>query len=156
MLCQHCKKKPASVNYYEVVDGNKFECHLCSFCYAGLYGELNDKLNHGKWANLFGVDSCPVCGATYADYERTGLLGCAGCYDVFHEKLIPVIRGIQGKTEHVGKVGKNADNFGLRIQLKNLQEKLEDALREKNFREADRLNRQINAIKKSLHGGGNG
>ena len=136
MLCQHCKKKPASVNYYEVVDGNKFECHLCSFCYAGLYGELNDKLNHGKWANLFGVDGCPVCGATYADYERTGLLGCAGCYD--------------------GKVGKNADNFGLRIQLKNLQEKLEDALREKNFREADRLNRQINAIKKSLHGGGNG
>lgn len=48
------------------------------------------------------------------------------------------------------------DEHGLHRRLKSLQEQLENALRVKDFKEADRLNRQINAIKKTLHGGGNG
>ena len=58
--------------------------------------------------------------------------------------------------EHICKAGNNLVYLGLHRRLKSLQEQLENALREKNFRAADRLNRQINAIKKSLHGGGNG
>ena len=159
MLCQHCKKYPATVNYVEKVNGNKFEFHLCNFCYADLYGELNDEINNNLWAGLFGSaapreKACPVCNTTYADYERTGLLGCAGCYDVFKEELLPSILRIQGKVEHVGKVGENTDALGLHRRLTDLQEKLEDALREKRFGEADRLNRQIDAIKKKMHGGG--
>ena len=162
MLCQHCKKNPATVNYVEKVNGNTFECHLCGYCYADLYGELNDKINNDIWAGLFGSStprkkSCPVCRTTYEDYERTGLLGCAGCYDVFKEELIPSILRLQGKVEHVGKVGKNSDALGLHRRLTNLQEQLEDALREKRFGEADRLNRQIDSIKKKMQGGsGNG
>jgi len=57
-------------------------------------------------------------------------------------------------TEHVGKVGKNNDELGLHRRLKTLQEQLEEALREKKYGEADRLNKQINSIKKTLHGGG--
>ena len=159
MLCQHCKKYPATVNYVEKVNGKTFEFHLCNFCYADLYGELNDKINTDIWAGLFGSPSprkksCPVCGTTYADYERTGLLGCASCYDVFKEELLPSILRIQGKVEHVGKVGQNSDEFGLLRRLTELQEKLEEALREKRYGEADKLNRQIDSIKKRMHGGG--
>ncbi len=159
MLCQRCKKNPAVVNYVEKVNGNKFEYHLCAFCYADLYGELNQKTNTGVWAGLFSVAMprkkvCPVCRTTLADFERTGLLGCASCYDVFKEELIPSILRMQGKVEHIGKVGKNMDELGLHRQLKSLKEQLENALRVKNFKEADRINRQINAIKKTLHGGG--
>ena len=161
MLCQHCKKNPAVVNYFEIVNGNKFEYHLCAFCYADLYGELNNKVNNSVWAGLFANPMprkkvCPVCHTTFADFERTGLLGCTSCYDVFKEELIPSILRIHGKVEHIGKVGKNMDELGLHRRLKSLQEQLETALRAKNFQEADRLNRQINAIKKTLHGGGNG
>ncbi len=161
MLCQHCKKNPAVVNYVEKINGNKFEYHLCAFCYADLYGELNNKANNSVWTGFFSTPVprkkvCPVCGTSLTDFERTGLLGCASCYDVFKEELIPSILRIHGKTEHIGKVGKNMDELGLHRQLKNLQEQLENALRVKNFKEADRLNRQINAIKKTLHGGGNG
>ena len=162
MLCQHCKKNPATVHYSETVNGNAFECHLCASCYADLYGDLNNKFNNDIFAGLFGKASlfekgCPVCGTTYGDYERSGLLGCASCYDVFKEELIPSIKQIQGKVMHVGKAGQNSDKLGLHRQLKDLQEKLEEALREKNFREAGSLNRQINSIKKAmLGGGGNG
>ena len=157
MLCQHCKKNTANINYVEKVNGNKFECHLCSACYAELYGELNDKVNNDIWAGLFGssvaeTKICPVCGTTYDDYERTGLLGCTSCYDVFKEELIPSIMRIQGKIEHVGKVGNNLDALGLHRRLNSLQEQLEKALREKRFSVADALNRQINSIKKILKG----
>ena len=143
MLCQHCKKNAATVNYVEMVNGKKFEAHLCPSCYAYLYGELNNKINNDIWAGLFGTHTarkkaCPVCRTTYEDFERTGLFGCTSCYDVF------------------GKKGNNNDEFGLHRQLNSLQEQLENALREKKFTEADRLNKKINSIKKTMHGGGNG
>lgn len=160
MLCQHCKKNPATVNYVEIINGEKFESHLCAACYADMYGELNSKSNGDIWAGLFGSSApqekiCPVCGTSYSDYERTGLLGCASCYDVFKEELIPSIRRIQGKEVHVGKVGKNNDEHGLHRRLKTLQEQLETALRERRFDDAGKLNRQINEITKTLYGGGN-
>lgn len=158
MLCQRCNKRHATVNYVQVTNGKRFECNLCAACYADLYDGLTAKANSNLLAGLLGPNkvrakSCPVCGTTYADYERTGLLGCTSCYDVFKEELIPSIRQLQGKTTHVGKVGKNNDELGLYRQLKALQEQLEIALREKKFLEAGRLNKRIDAIKKILNGG---
>lgn len=75
---------------------------------------------------------------------------------MFKDELIPTLLRIQGKAEHVGKKGNNNDEFGLHRQLNSLQEQLENALREKKFTEADRLNKKINSIKKTMHGGGNG
>ena len=160
MLCQHCKKNIATVNYVEIINGDRSESHLCEPCYAYLSGELNSKANNDAWADLFGTANvtaqkvCPVCGTKYSDYERTGLLGCASCYDMFKEELMPSIQRIQGKTNHVGKAAKNHDDFGLHRRLKNLQEQLEIALKERRYSEANRLNRQINEITKTLYGGG--
>lgn len=161
MLCQRCKHNEATVNYVEIVNGNKFESHLCPYCYAELYGELNSKSAGDIWAGLFGDSApakkvCPVCGLSYADYERTGLLGCASCYDVFKDELIPSIRRIQGKVKHVGKAADNRDEFGLHRKLKSLQEKLETALREKRYYDAGKLNAEIKEISKLIYGGGNG
>ncbi len=158
MICQHCKKNTATLNYVEIINGKKFESHLCEYCYAELYGDLASKANNDLWAGLFGdgperVKKCPVCGTTYSDYERTGLLGCASCYDVFKEDLLPSIRRIQGKVTHVGKTGENNDEFGLHRKLKILQEELEKALREKRYLDADRLNKQIKEINVKLYGG---
>lgn len=161
MLCQHCKKNPAAVNYFEMVNGKKFEYHLCAFCYADLYGELNSAANNNAWANLFSAPSprkkcCPVCHTSFSDFERTGLLGCTSCYDYFKDELMPTILRIHGKVEHIGKAGNNMDEHGEYRRLTGLKEELENALRAKDFRAADRINRQINEIKKSMHGGGNG
>lgn len=160
MLCQRCNKNKATVNYVQVTNGKRFECNLCAECYANLYDGLTAKADAGLLAGFFGphkvrAKSCPVCGTTYADYERSGLLGCTSCYDVFKEELIPSIRQIHGKVQHVGKVGQNNDELGLYRQLKALQEQLETALSEKKFIEAGKLNARIDAIKKILKGGEN-
>lgn len=159
MLCQQCKKYPATVSYVEISNGKKFEIHLCGDCYAELYGEVNSKTGSGVWAGLFEtrsrrVKTCPVCGMTYAEYEKTGLLGCTSCYDVFKEELLPYIRRIQGRVTHVGKGGGNNDEHGLHRILNGLQEKLETALREKRFKDADVLNKRIDEVKKQINGGG--
>ena len=162
MLCQHCKKNIATYNRVDEINGERFETHLCQNCYTELFGSLHS-LNNGGDICAWLFDSppknrkaCPVCGTTYGDYERTGLLGCASCYDVFKEELLPVIDRIQGKIQHVGKVGSNNDDLGLYRKLKALQGQLETALREKKFAEAGRLNKRINEITKKLYGeGGN-
>lgn len=157
MLCQQCKKNPATEEYVEIINGEKYESHLCAQCAKELYAGLKFKVGGEVCAWLFGSAQpkkvCPVCGTTYADYERSGLLGCASCYDVFKEELLPAIRAIHGKTEHVGKVGNNNDELGLHRSLKTLQEQLEVALREKRYMEAGRLNKRINEINKVLFGG---
>lgn len=159
VLCQHCKKNVANMNYVEIINGERFESHLCKSCYASLYGELNSKSNGDIWAELFGVTEapqkvCPVCGTTFDDYERTGLVGCASCYDVFKTELLEPIRRIQGKVRHVGKVGTNKDELGLHRRLKTLQEELEVALREKRYSDAGKLNKRIKEISKTLFGAG--
>ncbi len=158
MLCQHCKKNPATITYTEVINGKKFESRLCAQCYADLSISLNSQIHGDIWAGLFGegttaAKTCPVCGLTYDEYERTGLLGCTSCYDVFKEELIPSIRRIQGKVTHVGKKTDNNDEFGLHRQLKVLQEELEEALRQRRYSDANVLNRRIQEIYKRLYGG---
>lgn len=161
VLCQHCKKNVATLNYVEIINGEKFECHLCKSCHASLYGELHSKANRDILEELLGnphVEKkvCSVCGTTYDDYERTGLVGCACCYDVFNEELLADIKRIQGKVRHVGKVGTNKDEFGLHRRLKILQEELEIALREKRYSDAGRLNKRIKEISKTLFGSNGG
>ncbi len=157
MLCQRCKKNPATFRFVADIGGERIESALCAACRAELSGGLSSEYENAVWAELFGSDlkpekSCPICGTTFADYERTGLLGCPSCYDVFKEELTPVIRRIQGKDVHVGKVGKNNDELGLHRRLQALQERLEAAMREKRFDDAGKLNKRIDDIRKSLYG----
>lgn len=158
MLCQHCKKNLATVNLVDIINGDKFESHLCDMCYAMLGAGLNLKAGNDLWADLFGTVQpakvCPVCGTKYSDYEHTGLLGCASCYDVFKEELLPSIQRIHGKTNHVGKATNNNDELGLHRKLKDLQEQLEKALKERRYNEASSLNRKIYEINKTLYSGG--
>ena len=162
MVCQHCKKNTATINYFEEIGGDRFEINLCASCYADLYGALSSKVNGDFWAGLFSdgvrqVKTCPVCGLSYDEYERTGLLGCTSCYDVFKEQLIPSIARIHGKVAHVGKATSNRDEFGLYRELDGLKKQLEIALRERRYSDASKLNQKINAINKQLFGSdGNG
>jgi protein arginine kinase activator len=159
MLCQNCKKNKATHETVSVINGNKYESYLCDSCYAERFGSLGIQLD--LFSDLFEepnktskkVKVCPMCGASFADYERTGLLGCAGCYDVFRSELLPAISRIQlGNTKHVGKVGVNTDEHDLTRQLQSLQAQFEVAMREHRLADANRINRKIYEINKQLYG----
>jgi protein arginine kinase activator len=163
MICQHCKKNPATINFIETINGQSFELHLCKACYTYKYGEFEEQATNAVLNGLFGVPeveakTCKVCGMRFADYEKTGLVGCASCYDVFKDELLPAIARIQGKVVHVGKEGGDySSEHDLRIKLKAMQEKLENALRSGNNMEASKLNAQMDVIRKKLSGrNGNG
>jgi protein arginine kinase activator len=40
--------------------------------------------------------ACPRCGTTYAEFERVGLAGCAGCYVAFEPAILPALRRLHG------------------------------------------------------------
>ncbi len=163
VICQQCKKRPATVNFIETVGGETVALHLCDQCYKEKYGEFENAAANAIINGLFDVSSpsrqkvCKVCGMRFEDYEKTGLLGCPSCYDVFKKELMPYIESIHGKTYHIGKGGgTHSSEHDLRLRLKSLQEQLEGALTRGDYIAASRLNRQMTAIKNAIKGGVNG
>lgn len=160
MLCSNCKKKQAA----HAIDRDGGEkIYLCSECYE----KLGDAVGYFSDEPDFFVSflqpqqsverSCSVCGTTLAEYSRTGLVGCAHCYTVFRADLMPAIARIHGKTEHTGKhpLG-DGRLFELLAEQKKLRVKLEQALKDKKMKEAERLNRDIREIGEIISRGGFG
>jgi len=55
--------------------------------------------------------SCVGCGLSYAQFKKSGLLGCPACYQTFEDRIGPMIeRAHEGGCNHVGKVPKRALN----------------------------------------------
>lgn len=163
IICQHCKKRPATVNFVETAGGETVALHLCDECYKYKYGEFENAAANAFLNGLFDCPApsrnkvCEVCGMTFEEYRRTGLLGCPSCYDVFKQELLPYIQEIHGKTYHVGKGdGGHFSEHDLRLRLKTLQEQLESALTRGDYISASRLNKQMTAIKNAIKGGANG
>lgn len=154
MLCQNCKKREATVNHVEKINGRVCAMHLCAMCADEMFGYFESEVENAVLSGLFGEDVrgesvCPACGLSFSEYERTGLLGCPSCYDVFNEQLIPYITRLQGKTKHTGKGGGvNTSEHDLRLKLSSLQRDMENALSRGDYKEAGRINEQMNALKK--------
>lgn len=159
MLCQNCKKREATVNHVEIINGKACAMHLCDMCANEMFASFESEVENAVFAGLFGDETCgesvcPACGLAFSEYERTGLLGCPSCYDVFNERLLPYITRIQGKTVHVGKGGvAYSSEHDLRLKLTSLQQEMERALSRGNYAEAGRINEQMNALKKRNAGG---
>lgn len=159
MLCQNCKKRTATVHHAEIINGKSCEMHLCALCANEMFASFESEVENAVFSGLFddGVrteTACPACGMAFSEYERTGLLGCPSCYDVFKERLLPYIARIQGKTVHVGKGGGvNTSEHDLRLKLSSLQQEMEKALSQGRYLDAGRINEQMNALKKRNSGG---
>lgn len=157
MLCQRCKKNEATKFSDGTLSGKNVGYALCESCYAEMFGSVNSA-SADIMAGLLSQPqrkrprTCPVCGMSYSEFERTGLLGCAACYDVFKEELMPCISRIQGKTQHVGKVGQNVGAQELTRTLSRLQEELERAVREGKYAAAARINDKISQVRKQMAG----
>ena len=53
--------------------------------------------------------SCFGCGQTFANFKESGLLGCPACYQIFEDRIGPMIeRAHEGGCSHVGKVPRRA------------------------------------------------
>lgn len=176
MNCERCHERPARYHVTRVVNGETVEeLHLCERCAAErgevppvplAAGGLPDPhaamqqllagllAGLGPQAALQGgapgatvARSCPRCGQTYAEFARTGLVGCPECYDAFSAELEPVIRRIHGKSRHEGKVPRRSGASARRRRaLEELRRELERAVSREEFERAAELRDRIHAL----------
>lgn len=169
MLCQHCKAKTATTHVRRTINGKTAEYHLCAECAEkqGLGGVLGGVgLDIGNfWSSLFAEPAartradalrCERCGCTFADIARTGKVGCADCYDVFYDRLLPSIQRIHGKAQHGGKLGVTAGEEPRRDQeLEKLKEELERCVEAQQYERCAELRDRIRELEKETGKGGN-
>ena len=149
MLCDNCGKREANIRYTENINGKIKEMHLCEECSKKL--GIMDKMNFniptsfpsffGSFLEDFGEleampifnelkeEVCNSCNTSFEDIINTGSLGCPNCYDVFSDRLDPILKRLQGANRHVGrkaeqlnndnKTLKNIDNEENKSEVKN-------------------------------------
>ena len=177
MLCDNCGKRNANVRYSENINGRRKELNLCEICSEKLgitQMDFNMPIDFSSFLGGFLEDwqtpefmpmfkeikniKCNNCGNTFEDITKSGRLGCQNCYEVFEEKLDPMIKRIQGSNKHIGRIGKKLDNIKTEekeeikkestsnITIDNLKEKLKKAIKEERYEDAAKLRDEIKKL----------
>ncbi len=167
MLCERCGKRPATVHVTRIVNEEKSELHVCAECAAQEQQELGfpaepihhllgELLNYEDWFAGRGrpVEAgarCRGCGLTFKQFTRSGLLGCARCYEEFASRLDPLLQRMHGATSHRGKVPRRQGGaLSLRRQAESLRQQLEEAVAAEEYERAARLRDQIRELERQL------
>ncbi len=150
MLCQRCKKQPATIHLTEILQNEKRERHLCEDCakeegvaikaQINLQDVLSGMVEAHQSASSEANLTCPDCGITYAEFRNGGRLGCPHDYDVFAEPLREVLEKVHGATEHLGKLPHRAgSDMTSQRELMQLRRQLQEAVETEQYEEAARL-----------------
>ena len=167
MLCQNCSKAQATTHIKRIINGEATEQHLCAACakklgfdsffddfslsipnfFSGFFSDAVPALAGRK------TERCETCGSSFDEIVRTGMVGCADCYDTFFSELMPTIRNIHGNTEHKGKrpgaieytvnEEKTDDSAD---KLTSLKAELKKAIEDENFERAAQLRDEIKGL----------
>lgn len=178
MLCENCKKREANVRYSENINGVKKEMHLCDECSRklGITDKMDFRMPTFDLSNFFGSFledfssssdfmpllsevkqiKCDSCGSSFDDIINTGRYGCANCYDVFEDRMDPILKKLQGANRHNGRLGKISDNKvkfekeenknksdSAENKLQKLQDDLKLAIKEERYEDAAKIRDEI-------------
>lgn len=158
MICQRCGKRPAEVQYTEMVGGHKTMQWLCSECAreAGLLVSLKlhpmapsaaAKLLTGS-KSAPSIPKCPECGTDGESLRRTGLLGCPNCYEVFSSQLEPLLRSVHHAVEHNPRAERDDPVSRLERILESLRRELSESVRREEFERAASIRDEIRRYEK--------
>lgn len=162
MKCQKCGANNANTHIKTIVNGEFKEYDLCSDCakqmgYTNVFGDIENEFSNFL-GSFFGnvlpartqATRCDFCGSSYSDIAKSGHVGCANCYSVFGEQLLPSIRRMHGNTAHCGKNSGRSEKQSVKPQeetkeqkLARLKSELDKAVQEQNFEHAAELRDKI-------------
>lgn len=169
MLCENCGERPATVHYTKIINGEKFESHLCEKC-AEHKGEnnadsnefsfdqlLSGLLNFNEFAkgdekyNSYNTEKCKNCGLTFSQFKKESKFGCSECYKYFSNNLEAIFRRIHGNSTHSGKVPLRTGEFvQLRKEIGSLKELLKQKIANEQFEEAAKIRDKIKITENKL------
>ena len=155
MLCDECRKNPATVHISRVVNNQKTEKHLCSLCaekFSGVHftfeptfsinsllaGLLNQEVDYMTVSGQVSTkERCENCGCSFDDFRQSGRLGCSECYAVFASRLEPILRRIHGSSNHTGKVpARSGGKAHIRKKIDKLRTDLQRYIEKEEFEKA--------------------
>ncbi len=179
MLCQNCGKNEVNFKYTQIINGVKKEMALCEKCAKDLGLEkmdFNIPINFSSFLGDFFEDydeeflpsftknsvlQCKECGMTYEEFVNNGKFGCANCYEVFENKINPVLKNIHGSNQHIGRNSKFANKLNEKCKLtkekkekdqkensnlKKLNDDLKLAIKEERYEDAAKIRDEIKKI----------
>jgi protein arginine kinase activator len=166
MMCDECGVNPANIHVTTISGDEKRERNLCPTCmaklqnkffkidFSSLSGILSGLLEAAK-ANIAEQNEpdvkCACCNMTYAAFKKSGLLGCAECYQAFKEPLNTLLNRVHGRAQHVGRVPKGAETHtSIKHSVDRLRQELSKAISEEEYEVAAGLRDQIRALSAQL------
>jgi protein arginine kinase activator len=91
--------------------------------------------------------TCEKCGMSFEEFQKVGKLGCSHCYDVFSERLKPILKRLHGAVEHSGKItGKASESIKLSREIQKLKDLLNEAIKNEQYEKAAELRDKIRSL----------
>ncbi|MBR6185529.1 MAG: UvrB/UvrC motif-containing protein [Clostridia bacterium] len=153
MLCEECGNNQAEVIMTTVLNGQTTTRHLCRECLRKYQTENLQNVLAAVLSTLVSKSheipdiTCPRCGETYAEFQKSGMLGCAECYQAFRRQLTPLLARAQGHSQHAGRRPPVSEEDQARLsRMEELRKLMEAAVNEENFEEAARLRDELKAM----------
>ena len=171
MLCAECGIRPAKFHLTTISGEEMVERNLSQVCMAkyqkqlpgldftnlaglisGFLGAAGAQGNKSSEAEDASADLvCPNCGATYKEFQKSGMLGCVHCYQAFKKPLEPLLMRVHGNTQHAGRIpGGIKSNVSIQMNIDRLKQQLVKAIAQEEYEEAAKLRDQIRALKSQI------
>ncbi len=156
MLCENCNANEATFHRVQVINGARSETHLCSECLASQQGAINigsmiatllSPVEHVAPASQM---ACKRCGTTPARFRQTGRLGCEQCYTDLSAMIEPMLKRVQGRSRHVGRVPEGAKQSEPSDPVHELRMQIQDAVEKEDYETAAQLRDEIKKYEKPL------
>lgn len=182
MVCQECQKRPATLHFTKIINGEKEQFHLCEHC-AQEKGEMYMFNNTSGFsinnllAGLFNVEpkiqekhpnpfqqqevlQCKHCSMTFNQFLKVGRFGCSHCYSTFKDELTPIFKRLHGGNwSHHGKIPKRVGGtMHIKKNIEDLKKQLQQLIVDEEFEKAALVRDEIRLLDQKLDhasGGGN-
>ena len=155
--------RTATVHFTQIVNNKKTEMYLCevgakeknkfgmnipmdiSNFFAGFTG-ISAELTYAQ----DGRQQAAVgdgCGMSYDEFPKTGKMGCSRCYDLYGERIKPLLKRIHGSVSHTGKAPeKITQTLKTDNEISKMKAELEAAVQREDYERAAELRDKIREL----------
>lgn len=183
-MCQNCGKDEVTFRYTQVINGVKKEMNLCDKCarelglkdmnfsmpisFSSFLGDFFNEYNDSVLPSFMTSQAlqCKNCGTTFEEFMNNGEFGCVSCYDLFEDRIMPILKNLQGANKHIGRgyrkinanvnesenISNSRSNTAKKCEkeskLEKLQKDLQKAVKDERYEDAAKIRDQIKEIEK--------